>query len=216
MHPLPPIALACADTERARLYAEKLAESGASEVEIICYAAPAASTPLAALAARMGWRYTASAARGIGELAPPDGAAFALFAGMPGEIVPAATLDAWPPMLHFHPGDLPAYRGSTTLFYTVLRGDPITVSALLLAKEIDEGPVLLKKRFPHLPGAEEINGPHDARIRADTLVDILDFWKNNERLPPPLKFENAPARMYYIIHPLLKHLALLRPAAGGA
>jgi methionyl-tRNA formyltransferase len=216
MHPLPPIALACADTERARLYAEKLAEMGAAEVEICCYGAPRATTPLSAVAARMGWRYMASTARGIGELSPPAGAAFALFAGLPGEIVPAATLESWPPMLHFHPGDLPAYRGSTTLYYALLRNEPITVSALILSKDIDEGPVLMKKRFPVPSTPEEVDGPLDARVRADTLGDILEFWKHNRRLPPPLKVDNARAQMYYIIHPLLKHLALLRPESGNA
>lgn len=217
MHALPPITLVCAPTSRAYAYAEALADAGAQDVEITCYASPPADTPLAAIAARMGWRYTASDAKGIGEVPlPGNAAALSLFAGLPGEIVPAATLAAWPPMLHFHPGDLPAYRGSTTLFYALLQGDPVTVSALVLSPDIDAGPVLLKKRFAHPPRGDALNGPYDARIRAETLRELMEFWRRNGCLPQPLNCGTTQACMYYIIHPLLKHLALLRVPTEGS
>ena len=50
--------------------------------------------------------------------------------------------------IHCHPGKLPQYKGSTTIYYSILRENKIYCSAIVLNKNIDEGDVLFTEKFP--------------------------------------------------------------------
>ncbi len=134
---------------------------------------------------------------------------FAVFAGKPGEIVAPPILSLGIPLLHIHPGALPAFRGSTVVYYSILTQQPITVSTILLAEGIDCGPVLHTRNFAYPRADDDIDGVFDATIRAETLADLLELTVRNGTLPAPQNSDNSKGMDYFIIHPVLKHIARL-------
>ncbi|MEI6842654.1 MAG: hypothetical protein WCK53_15405, partial [Methanomicrobiales archaeon] len=57
------------------------------------------------------------------------------------------------------------------------------------------------------PGIE-IDHFYDNYIRADLLVNVLQKYSESGRLPEPI-IDTEKGRMYYVIHPILKHIAIL-------
>lgn len=141
--------------------------------------------------------------------------ALVVFSGFGGEIVKDDVLDAGAPLLHMHSGWLPAYRGSTTVYYSYLREGWCGVTALLLQSDIDTGPMVRRKRYPPPPPGIDVDYCYDSAIRADLLVEVLDHWARQGELLPPI--EQPPGgTTYYIIHPVLKHVALNNAARGAS
>ncbi|MEZ5596000.1 MAG: hypothetical protein R3E84_06340 [Pseudomonadales bacterium] len=141
-----------------------------------------------------------------------------VFAGRGGEIVDKRTLEAAPRLLHMHPGPLPDMRGSTTLYYAILQQQPVTVTGIVLAPEIDAGPIVHSRRFDWPPAGIDVDQLYDTAIRAATLVDIIRGYTSNGALieqPQPAASTSADdGMMYFVIHPVLKHLALLAVEQG--
>lgn len=130
-----------------------------------------------------------------------------VYSGYGGQIVPKPLLDI-APILHIHSGLLPEFPGSTTIYYQILAQQNCGASALLLDETIDTGPVLAKKLYP-LPNYHmDIDYLYDNMIRADLLVDVLTNIKDYsfDTLHARASVERDP---YYVIHPLLKHIAIL-------
>lgn len=109
------------------------------------------------------------------------------------------------PFLHIHCGWLPDYKGSTTIYYSILKEKMCGVSAILLEKEIDTGKIVAKKKYPIPPKGIDIDYVYDNAIRGDLLVEAL---KSREKWIPIKQPEGG--TMYYVIHPVLKHLAYLK------
>ncbi|OEJ69560.1 hypothetical protein [Magnetovibrio blakemorei] len=110
--------------------------------------------------------------------------------------------------LHVHPGKLPQYRGSTTMYYSLLAEDKICVSALILNAQIDQGPVVGMMEAEVPADRALLDLVFDPVIRARLLVRVLArYWEvgNFQNLP---QIEND-ARTYFIVHPVLKHIAIL-------
>lgn len=133
--------------------------------------------------------------------------ALVVFSGFGGEIVKDDVLDAGVPLLHMHSGWLPDYRGSTTLYYSYLREGWCGVTALLLQSAIDAGPMVRRKRYLPPPPGMDVDYCYDSAIRADLLVEVLDHWARHGELPPTTEQPQG-GTTYYIIHPVLKHIAL--------
>lgn len=127
-----------------------------------------------------------------------------IYSGYGGQIVPQSILSI-AKVLHVHSGWLPEYRGSTTLYHEVIEHQQCAASAIFLEKDIDTGPILAKKIYPLPPANMDIDYLYDNLIRADLLVETLHKLLNNN-VSPTAQSQHMPA--YYIIHPLLKHLAL--------
>ena len=131
-----------------------------------------------------------------------------VYSGFGGVILRAGVLSAGMRFLHIHGGYLPTYKGSTTNYYSLLADNEMGASAIFMTQEIDGGPVLLQKSFPAPRSREEIDHYYDSAARAKVLVDTLkDYVTHGEwrtQLP-----ENTLGEMHYIIHPVLKHLAIL-------
>ena len=110
-------------------------------------------------------------------------------------------------LMHIHSGWLPEYRGSTTLYYSWLKEGYCGASAILLRKEIDTGPIIARKRYPPPPGVDP-DYVYDSVIRSDLLIFVLQEYSQHNKfinlLNQPLVGNN-----YYVIHPVLKHIALL-------
>ncbi len=109
--------------------------------------------------------------------------------------------------IHMHPGRVPEFRGSTCIYYSLLAEDVCSVTSFLMAADLDKGDVLAIRSFS-APKHIHIDYDYDAYIRAETLISVLEGYANKGKFiqqPQPKRGET-----YFIIHPLLKHLALLR------
>ena len=137
-----------------------------------------------------------------------DAARLTVFSGFGGEIVTADTLDAGAPLLHVHSGWLPDYRGSTTIYYSILADRTCGVSAILLGEDIDTGPLVARRRYPLPSPGLDIDYVYDSAIRADLLADVVTAWQANGGRFADLDRQPCDGTTYYIIHPVLKRLAL--------
>ena len=110
--------------------------------------------------------------------------------------------------LHVHPGWLPSYRGSTVMYYAILAGDTPACSVIVLSEEIDNGPVFYRRIFNAGPNTD-MDYLFDPSMRTAALVDF--FNQNREKSPVPIQLANEESdnRLFYIIHPVLKHLSIL-------
>ena len=132
-----------------------------------------------------------------------------VYSGYGGEIVSPALLDLNVPFLHIHGGWLPDYRGSTTIYYSILRERNCSASAILLSNEIDAGPVIARKSYPVPPAGVDVDYVFDSAIRADLLVKVLGDYRRQGGWGTLRTQQIEQGRDYYVIHPLLKHLAML-------
>lgn len=141
----------------------------------------------------------------VRELAPR----LMIFSGYGGQIVKAPLIDLSIPLLHVHSGWLPQYRGSTTIYYSLLEERSCAASAILLDTRIDTGPVLARKRYPVPPLGTDIDRRYDTAIRADLLLEVLRRYQASGTLDVTTHQQVEEGNTYYVIHPVLKHLALL-------
>jgi len=133
--------------------------------------------------------------------------ALVVYAGYGGQIVGQEVLGLGVPLLHLHAGRLPEYRGSTTIYYSMLLEGACAVSAILLSAGIDLGPIVARRDYPApLPGVD-VDKCYDNAIRADLLVRCLEQWLRTGRFDEEAQTPGA-GRTYYIIHPVLKRVAL--------
>lgn len=130
-----------------------------------------------------------------------------IYSGYGGQLVPTSLLNNYP-VLHIHSGWLPDYRGSTTLYYQIIDEQACAASAILLDEQIDTGAIVARKRYPIPAQGMDVDYLYDNMIRADLLVETLKQWRD-----PVKQWQVTPQTQdslpYFIIHPLLKHLALL-------
>ena len=132
-----------------------------------------------------------------------------IYSGISGQIVHKRILEAGPRFLHIHAGWLPEYRGSTTVYYSILNMERPSVSAIYLDDKIDTGPILKRQSYQAPPSWMDVDLVYDGSIRADLLCQIIrDYQKHGELISTATQLPEV-GRTYYVIHPVLKHLALL-------
>ncbi|WP_320035333.1 formyltransferase family protein [Halarcobacter sp.] len=126
---------------------------------------------------------------------------FFIFSGKSGEIVKEHILYC-NKFLHIHPGKLPSYRGSTTIYYSLLNESKCFASAFFLDKKIDAGKIIKQMEFDIID--IDFDYLYDSFIRSYLLIDILinAETKTTEQV--------GKIKEYYIIHPVLKKLALIK------
>ncbi|WP_017906241.1 formyltransferase family protein [Pseudomonas asplenii] len=232
----PDLVLLCARTARSVTYLQALHAAGIVPDQVLVYG-QSNSTPhtnrawqatqadglflpdlkedVSTCLERLGWPHVICAADALDDpvllacvkMANPG---LLVYSGYGGQLVPAALLKCYP-VLHIHSGWLPDYRGSTTIYYQILEQRQCAASALLLDESIDTGPVLARKVYPLPPAGLDVDYVYDNTIRADLLVQVLSGWRRDPASLKPLTQEQSQAQTppYFIIHPLLKHLALL-------
>lgn len=130
---------------------------------------------------------------------------FVIYSGYGSQIVGKKLLDIGSPFLHMHSGWLPDYRGSTTIYYSWLAEGRCAVSGIMLGEGIDTGPIIERKYYP--PPSEKMDPDYlyDNAIRADLLVRILKKHGKEGSFESIVQPEMGST--YYVIHPVLKHLA---------
>ena len=131
-----------------------------------------------------------------------------LYSGAGGAILRQPLLSCGKRFLHIHPGLVPHYRGSTPMYYSILKEGSCGASAIFLTEQIDRGPVIRTKRYPLPEDGASIDYVYDPDIRADLLVEVLEEYRRTGTLSCT---EQSPEQgeTYYIVHPVLKHLAIL-------
>lgn len=120
----------------------------------------------------------------------------------PGEIIINPLLFKYK-LLHCHPGNLPIFKGSTTIYYSIILKKKICVTLFEITKKIDSGKILYKKYFSIPKKLISIEKDFDNKIRALTLIEFLKT-KTNYRYPITKKTYLS----YYIAHPLVRQIVL--------
>lgn len=130
-----------------------------------------------------------------------------IYSGYGGVILKDSVLNIGKKFLHVHGGFLPDYKGSTTNYFSILSAKNMGASAIFLTNEIDCGPILLRKQFDSPINKQNIDHITDSLCRADVLIEVLDYYRQHSNWP--LDTLNIGGDTYYVIHPILKHLAIL-------
>ena len=132
---------------------------------------------------------------------------YVLYSGPGGTILRRKILGLGKEFIHVHPGWLPEYRGSTTAYYSLLVNKTVSCSVFFMRAGIDKGPILYRRRFDITEADIDYDYVLDPCVRAATL---LDFFRNSDELiSHPLDQGRAEGDTFYIIHPVLKHMAIL-------
>jgi methionyl-tRNA formyltransferase len=226
-----------ADTPRSRAYAQALVAHGVAPERTLVMGGerrggggpapprrpwpavdfvllPDLSEPLLDTLDRGGWEFERTDAGAVNDQSvvtwlQASGARLGIYSGFGGQIVGDQVLAAGVPLLHVHSGWLPSFRGSTTLYYSLLRTGRCHASALLLTRGIDEGPIVARREYPAPPPGVEIDNLYDGAIRADLLVRTIDAWMDNGGVFESVLQARDEGETHYVIHPVLKHLAIL-------
>jgi methionyl-tRNA formyltransferase len=136
-----------------------------------------------------------------------------IFSGFGGALLGDNVLSSGKKFLHIHGGYLPDYKGSTTNYYSLINENTIGASSLFLTKEIDCGPVLLRKKFSPPKNRTEIDHIYDSEARAKVLIETLEYYVESGSFNFELE-NNQGGETFYIIHPVLKHLSILQGGEG--
>ena len=107
--------------------------------------------------------------------------------------------------IHLHSGIVPSYRGSTTFYYSILNENRCGVTAYIMDKNLDTGDIIHQKYFLK-PDHEFVDDVYDAHIRSETLIEVM---KKELIQKSQFKKQVRDGETYHIIHPVLKHIALL-------
>lgn len=130
-----------------------------------------------------------------------------VYSGPGGKILSKETLNLGKKFLHAHPGLLPSYRGSTTIYYSLLAEGFCGVSAFIMDEEIDNGPIVIQRKFPPPVDRRNIDFFYDSFIRAETLTEVLSNIESHN-LSNSVQSRDETSRTYHVIHPVLKSIAI--------
>ena len=129
-----------------------------------------------------------------------------VFAGYGGQLLKKSHFSTSRKYLHMHPGKLPFERGSTTIYYSILNKRKCTVTAFLMTEEIDDGINIVFKEYDIPLKNVDLDNWYDNLVRADCFVTAIDTLLKGNEIG---KMAEGDSDEYYVIHPVLKHCALL-------
>lgn len=139
---------------------------------------------------------------------------YIIYSGFAGQILRGELFKIGKKYLHVHPGLLPSYRGSTTLYYSLLSEGICGATAIFLDEGIDTGNILMSKTFAAPRGNVNLDYVFDPYIRAETLVSLMrDFVTTGQFVAREQELDLGD--VFYIIHPVLKHIAILMHINAG-
>jgi len=127
-----------------------------------------------------------------------------IYSGYPGCIIKNKDLLRQKILIHTHSGKLPEFRGSTTIFYSILLKKKIFCTTFQMSANIDSGKILFVKEYPIPKKRMEINNIYDEFIRAQNLVSYLKSKKKT------FKMKKNKYVSYFISHPIIRYLALTK------
>lgn len=133
---------------------------------------------------------------------------YLIYSGYGGYILKAHLFHINKKFIHVHAGILPQYRGSTTAYYSFLQDKEFGATAIFLSEGIDEGEIIVQDTFPVPEDAVNIDYIYEPYIRSKVLIKALDQYLEQGTLVSCKQNQNG-AETYFIIHPVLKHLAIM-------
>lgn len=111
-------------------------------------------------------------------------------------------------IIHVHPGIIPKYRGNTCFYYSMINDENIGATAFIMNKGIDKGDIISQKIY-EVPKNINIDNIYDPYIRAELLYDVIKDYIESGEIKSSVQDVNS-GETYYVIHPILKHLAILK------
>ncbi|QQG36313.1 MAG: hypothetical protein HYS17_00535 [Micavibrio aeruginosavorus] len=111
--------------------------------------------------------------------------------------------------IHAHGGDAPRYSGSTAFYYSILEGGDIGATVFWMDEGLDTGDVIYKIVAAPWQGMD-IDRIQDPVIRAEAMVRAIA----QDRKSPSQKQGHGNRVTYHVIHPVLKHYALVKAGVG--
>lgn len=133
---------------------------------------------------------------------------YLIYSGYGGYILKPHLFQMGKKFIHIHAGLLPQYRGSTTIYYSFLQERIFGATAIFLSEGLDEGEILAQGTFEMPKEAVNMDYIYEPFIRSKVLIQVLQQYIEKGYLAGE-KQGCQGAETYYIIHPVLKHLALL-------
>jgi methionyl-tRNA formyltransferase len=133
---------------------------------------------------------------------------YIIYSGYPGVIERNKKILKLKKLIHSHSGKLPQYRGSTTIYYSILKEKKIYCSTIILNNNLDCGNILLIKKYPIPQKISQIDKDYDDKIRANNIVYTLKNFKKFKMTKKNTKKNNP----YYVIHPILRSLVFRKYA----
>jgi len=132
-----------------------------------------------------------------------------IYSGPSGAILKKEILSIGKKFLHIHPGKLPNFKGSTTVYYHILSDSCCSASAIFLEENIDTGPIIHIKDYPLPENNIDLDYEYDPIIRSVLLIEVLNKYvqKNTFELT---KQNSKSGETYFIMHPVLRHIARLK------
>ena len=130
---------------------------------------------------------------------------YIIYSGPSSSILKKEILSKNKKFIHVHPGWLPKFKGSTTIYYSLLLKFKIGCSVIFLEENIDKGPVLYRQEYKISEKGIDFDYLFDPLVRTKALIE---FFKIKE-IKPINQADTADQPMFYIIHPVLKHLAII-------
>jgi methionyl-tRNA formyltransferase len=131
-----------------------------------------------------------------------------IFSGFGGVLLQDSILSTGKKFLHVHGGYLPNYKGSTTNYYSLINENIIGASSIFLTQNIDCGPVLVRRKFKPPINRVEMDHVYDSEVRSKVLIETLKKYIKYGSWDFELECNDG-GEVFYIIHPVLKHLAIL-------
>jgi len=131
---------------------------------------------------------------------------YIVYSGPGGTILRHDILAQGKKFIHVHPGWLPKYRGSTTIYYSMLINSEVGASVILFDEGIDEGPILYKKTYKIKEKGIDFDYVLDPLVRTKTLVEFFKEGKMNSIKQE----EDDKSSTFYIVHPFIKHASILK------
>ncbi|MGE4293544.1 MAG: formyltransferase family protein [Desulfovibrio sp.] len=237
---LPGVAILAVDSNRSRMYLHRLAGEGLLPSRAILLHKPEQRTPEDVAIGREKYRVSPHAELrlstvelleqyeiptvSLSTIDPNDPDVVEAVAGLDQEVViysgPGGALlrdpllEAGKRFLHVHPGIVPDFRGSTTVYYMLLAEGVVGATAFFLNKEIDKGDVVAQKRYPAPADRRTLDLYYDPWVRAQLLAEVLERYRHSGT------FETWPqsdkgGETYFIVHPVLKHIAMLAGSSSA-
>lgn len=130
---------------------------------------------------------------------------YIIYSGPGGTILRHEILNKGKKFIHVHPGWLPKYRGSTTIYYSMLLEKSVGASVILFEEGIDKGPILYKQQYKLKQKGIDFDYTLDPLVRTKTLIE---FFQKGEILLENQTQKEA-SSTFYIIHPFLKHASII-------
>lgn len=141
---------------------------------------------------------------------------YLVYSGFGGQIIKKDVFNTGKIFIHVHSGILPQYRGSTTVYYSLLKEGWCGASAIIMTPELDSGDVIAEARFPMPPKGVNIDYVYDPFIRAKVLIAVMNSYMDQGILIGRKQKEHGQAT-YFIAHPVLRHIVgLMQDPRGGA